>query len=164
MSPRARRIAFIISVDIRFTMFMPTPTTYRKTACRTAAPPQRNGKRPASARSARARASRESSFNHSLHHRGVTAGTRKQLAPPWGHRPCRKTACSTMWPPPLPENSLHHRETTACYRKPACTTARPPPLSRKHFAPPRGRQKNAAGTEVHRCNNCFFRLRFPFSL
>ena len=58
--------------------------------------PRRKGKRPASARSTRARAPRESSSQHrgligetpehSLHHRQATAGTGKRLAPPPSHR------------------------------------------------------------------------------
>ena len=62
----------------------------------TMGPPRRDGKRPASARSARARASRE----NSLHHRGATDPTEKQLAPPPSHRH-------------PPENSLQHRWATS---------------------------------------------------
>ena len=40
---------------------------------------------------------------------------------------------------------------------PAATTG-------KQREPPRDQQKNTAVQEVHPCNNCFFRLLFPFSL
>ena len=74
-----------------------------------------------------------------MHHHGATARTGKQLAPPWGHRTYRKTACITAGPPHVPENSLHHHEATArtgtqlapprghrTYRNTACTNAGPP--------------------------------------
>ena len=84
--------------------------------------PRRNGKRPASARSARARAPRERSLQHrgvigeppqrpesSLHNRQATAGTGTQLAPPPSHRRDRKTACTTAKPPASIGQQLHER-------------------------------------------------------
>ena len=102
-------------------------------------PPRRDGKRPASARNARARASRDRTgkqlapprghrtyrktacttvgsshvSENSLHHRGPTARTGKQLASPRGHRTYRNTACTTAGPPHVPEHSLHQRGATA---------------------------------------------------
>ena len=92
--------------------------------------PRRKGKRPASARSARARAPREAAYNiaESSANLGkqlqsislTTAGTGKQLAPPASHRSDRNVACTTAKPPQGPENGLHHRLATGKPR----TTAR----------------------------------------
>ena len=129
---------------------------YRKAACTTAEPPQapepswhsngrqltpprRDGKRPANARNARARASRDR--------------TGKQLAPPRGHRTYRKTACTTVGSSHVPENSLHHRGPTARTRKQraplrghhgkVCIDLRPVHTAdrQKCFAPPSAMQR-----------------------
>ena len=59
---------------------------------------------------------------NSLHHRGATARTGKQLTPPRDHRKYRKTACTTAMPPQGPENSLHHRQATGKHRTTAPRT------------------------------------------
>ena len=100
---------------------------------------RRAGKKARRARCAREQGLRAIEPENSLHHHGATARTGKQLAPPWGHRTYRKTACITAGPPHVPENSLHHHEATArtgtqlapprghrTYRNTACTNAGPP--------------------------------------
>ncbi len=76
--------------------------------------------------------------------------TGNQLAPPRGHRLYRKAAGITAGPPPVSENSLRHRQATACIEK--------------QLAPPPSHRQASDNSSNNICENCFFKLRFPFSL
>ena len=108
--------------------------------------PRRNGKRPASARSARARASRENSLN--LPPGPPDQGELEKFAakpPDYGKR-----ERFTAEPPD--------------YGKRERFTAGPPDHEKNARALPWERQTNAANNGAHGCINGFLRLRFPFSL
>ena len=101
--------------------------------------PRRNGKRPASARSARARAPRE----NSLQHRGVLGEPRTTASTHLTHhRRDRKVACTIAKPPQGPERSLHHRQATAG--------------TGKRLAPPPSHRQASDNSSTNVCKNCFF--------
>ena len=94
--------------------------------------PRRNGERPASARSARARAPRE----NSLQHRGVLGEPRTTASTHLTHhRRDRKAACTIAKPPQGPERSLHHRQATAG--------------TGKQLAPPPSHRQASIGQQLH---------------
>ena len=101
--------------------------------------PRRKGKRPASARSARARAPRESS----LQHRGVIGEPRKTASIHLTHhRRDRKAACTIAKPPQGPERSLHHRQGTAG--------------TGKQLAPPPSHRQASDNSSTNVCKHSFF--------
>ena len=101
--------------------------------------PRRNGKRPASARSARARAPRE----NSLQHRGVLGEPRTTASTHLTHhRRDRKAACTIAKPPQGPERSLHHRQATAG--------------TRKQLAPPPSHRQASDNSSTNVCKHSFF--------
>ena len=101
--------------------------------------PRRNGKRPASARSARARAPRE----NSLQHRGVFGEPRTTASTHLTHhRRDRKAACTIAKPPQGPERSLHHRQATAG--------------TGKQLAPPPSHRQASDNSSTNVCKHSFF--------
>ena len=120
--------------------------------------PRRDGKRPVSARSARARAPRENTLKHPSGIADQGMIERFAARPPDQGKRERITVAP-------PDHEKRERFTVA---PPDHENARDLPRDHQSTknagALPWNHQTNAAHNGPHGCINCFLRLRFPFSL